>query len=507
MPLKIQVDENLVFLYRCLVNSDCKSVYLGQLSICIPALLIFYPQIDFNAVGAAMNLKAPAARLRYSRLKKSIETMLGESSRKAPVGSTKTPAIKKIKTSPTVAKKRKVSYDSEDDEYDLVTLDEDIGSVTIKDEELQQWTAGPRTRGKKIDLKDAFDSDSSTGPGLRKESDGSSDDYKIEDVSEDEDELYTNEAYKDEDGQLVSRRRKSGSQSTNRKADTTNSAITASKSLNRPFPRSVPDKSVNETLAKPEVSLMPEPGIYSPSETKAKNVTLPSTPQYMAIGVMKQEPTDLTSTVPKIRPAPPQRSTATRTNKITRAAPQPSLFDRIESARIQADYKLASLSHQANKNSRYQGDNLHTDNEIILPSIEYDEEDDNSAMWNASRNTSSMATTPPILHPRKLSSTGNADESDHGPQTNAPGQPPVLEKTTALLKKPLSRPEPKETCLLPHHLLSVSRRSPPAQPLLKPYLSEDPLLKHQLTRPSHAPCNKAGPGNTAKALSMFASNP
>src|ERR1700757_4285558 len=132
--------------------------------------------------------------MRYSRLKKSIESMLGESSRKAPVGSTKTPAIKKIKTSTTVAKKRKL-YDSEDDEYDLTTLDEDIDSVTINDEELQQWTARPRTRGKKIDLKEAFDSDSSTGPGLRNQGDGSSDDYKMEDVSEDEDELHTDKTY------------------------------------------------------------------------------------------------------------------------------------------------------------------------------------------------------------------------------------------------------------------------------------------------------------------------
>jgi hypothetical protein len=337
--------------------------------------------------------------MRYSRLKKGIETMLGESSRKAPVGSTKTPAIKKIKTSTTVAKKRKLSYDSEDDEYNLATLDEDIGSVTINNEELQQWTAGPRTRGKKIDLKEAFDSDSSTGLGLRKQGDGSSDDYKMEDVSEDEDEIDTDEAYKDEDGQPVSRRRKSGSKSTNKRTDTTNFAITAFKRLNRTFPRSVHDKSAKETLAKPEVPLIPEPGTYSPNETKAKNVTLPPTPRSMAIGAMEQEPADLTLTVPKIRPAPPQRSTATRTSKITHTAPQPSLFDRIESARIQADYKLASLSHQANKNSRYPGDNSHLDNEIILPSIERDDEDIDGDMLNASRNTSSMVTTPPILHP------------------------------------------------------------------------------------------------------------
>jgi hypothetical protein len=347
--------------------------------------------------------------MRYSRLKKSIETMLGESSRKAPVWSTKTSAIKKVKTSTTVAKKRKLSYDSEDDEYDLATLDKDIGSVTVNDEELQQWTPGPRTRGKKIDLKEAFDSDSSTGPGLRKQGDGSGDDYKMEDISEDDDELHTNEAYKDEDDQPVSRRQKSGSKSTNRKTDTTNSAITAFKGLNRPFPRLVPDRIAKETLSKPEVRLMPEPGTYGPSETKAKNVSLPPTPQSMAIGAMKQVPAGLIMTVPKIRPTPPQRSTASRSSKITHAAPQPSLFDRIESARIQADYKLASLSHQANKNSRYPGDNSSPDNEIILPSIERDDEDIDGDMLNASRNTSSMATIPPILHPKKLSSTGNAD--------------------------------------------------------------------------------------------------
>jgi hypothetical protein len=338
--------------------------------------------------------------MRYSRLKKSIETMLGESSRKAPVGSTKTPAIKKIKTSTTVARKRKFSYDSEDDEYDLVTLDEDIGSVTIRDEELQQWIAGPRTRGKKIDLKEAFDSDSSTGPGLRKQGDGSSDDYNMEDISEGEDELHTDEAYKDEDGQPVSKRRKSSSKSTNRKTDTTNSAITAFKSLNRSFPRSVPDKSAKETLAKPEVPLMSEPGTYSPSEAKTKNVTFHPTPRSMAIRTMKQEPADVTLTVPRVRPAP-QRPTATRTSKIAHVAPQPSLFDRIESARIQADYNLASLSHQANKNSRYPSDNSHPDNETILPSIERDDEDIDGDMLNASRNTSSMATTPPALHPQE----------------------------------------------------------------------------------------------------------
>ncbi|CZT46655.1 uncharacterized protein RSE6_07115 [Rhynchosporium secalis] len=55
MPSKIQLDENLWFLYICLQKSDLKA-------------------IDFNAVGLATSLKPPAARMRYTRLKKQIES-------------------------------------------------------------------------------------------------------------------------------------------------------------------------------------------------------------------------------------------------------------------------------------------------------------------------------------------------------------------------------------------------------------------------------------------------
>lgn len=60
MPSKIQLDENLWFLYVCLQNSDYKS-------------------IDFNGVGDVTNLKAPAARMRYTRLRRAIEsgTLIG----------------------------------------------------------------------------------------------------------------------------------------------------------------------------------------------------------------------------------------------------------------------------------------------------------------------------------------------------------------------------------------------------------------------------------------------
>ncbi|CZR63180.1 uncharacterized protein PAC_13077 [Phialocephala subalpina] len=60
MPSKIQLDENLWFLYICLQKSDVKS-------------------IDFTAVGAATSLKPPAARMRYTRLRRQIEsgTLIG----------------------------------------------------------------------------------------------------------------------------------------------------------------------------------------------------------------------------------------------------------------------------------------------------------------------------------------------------------------------------------------------------------------------------------------------
>ncbi|KAL1863532.1 hypothetical protein Plec18167_000626 [Paecilomyces lecythidis] len=54
MPSKIQQDVNLRFLYSCLQNSDYKS-------------------IDFRAVGGCAGIKAPAARMRFSRLKRQIE--------------------------------------------------------------------------------------------------------------------------------------------------------------------------------------------------------------------------------------------------------------------------------------------------------------------------------------------------------------------------------------------------------------------------------------------------
>jgi hypothetical protein len=316
--------------------------------------------------------------MRYSRLKKNIEIKLGKSRKKGPAASTKaptvstpTPAAKKIKPSHGPSKKRKASYETEEEEPNTPTLHETIGSVTIKDEELQEWTVGPRTRGKKIDLKDAFESDSSSGRGLRNQDDGSSDDYEMEDVSDDEEEFDADEAGEDEDDQPVSGRRKGSSQSVNRKMSIAESMTPAFKKSSKAIPRSVPDEYINETISKPERPITPELGFSNRNEITGKGSTLPPTPQSMT--VTKQEPADSTSTAPNARRDAAQLSPAARLKKIRHDSPPPSLFDHIENARIQADHNLASLSYQANKNSRSLSDSPKTNGETILPSIEHDD--------------------------------------------------------------------------------------------------------------------------------------
>ncbi|KAI9893138.1 MAG: hypothetical protein M1814_000686 [Vezdaea aestivalis] len=60
MPSRIQLDENLWFLYICLTKSD-------------------YKNIDFHAVAEITKLNSPAARMRFTRLKRQIEsgTLIG----------------------------------------------------------------------------------------------------------------------------------------------------------------------------------------------------------------------------------------------------------------------------------------------------------------------------------------------------------------------------------------------------------------------------------------------
>ncbi|PVH80402.1 hypothetical protein DL98DRAFT_571923 [Cadophora sp. DSE1049] len=102
MPSKIQLDENLWFLYICLQKSDLKA-------------------IDFNAVGLATGLKSPAARMRYTRLRRQIESGSlntghgpGFSSTSPPSPSSPSQQRASVSTPASVPKKRKRRKKSED---------------------------------------------------------------------------------------------------------------------------------------------------------------------------------------------------------------------------------------------------------------------------------------------------------------------------------------------------------------------------------------------------------
>ena len=75
MPPKLERDESMKFLYTCFKCSDSANVHIvinSSQSIQSHQTNITY-QIDWNAVGAANNLKPNAARMRFHRLRAAIE--------------------------------------------------------------------------------------------------------------------------------------------------------------------------------------------------------------------------------------------------------------------------------------------------------------------------------------------------------------------------------------------------------------------------------------------------
>ena len=435
--------------------------------MCFVTLLTAHPQIDFNAVGADTNLKAPAARMRYSRLKRNIEIKIGVNIRKGPAASIQGPAMNKIKSAVGSNKKRKASYESGDEGSDVAAVDEEVGNVLIQDEGPQELTFGPRTRGKKIDMTSAFDSDHSTGPEQRNGDKGSSSDYEMEDVSEDKEEFHVDEADEEEDYQPVPMRRKS-SPSASKKTRTAKSAITSFKKSIKPVPRSVPDNYAKTNVASPKVPVpvTPERGISVTSETKGKSVTLPLTPQSIPSTLNKQKSVDSTLIKPEPGTGANQLSAAARSTKVRHATPQTSLFDRIEKARMQADRNLSSLADEANKTSRFPNYSAKTDGESILPSIERDDEQDEGTMLRARSRSSSMSADTASLSPLYYTSTFlDADDESVKLQANTLATQLVLRDTSRSTENPTTRQETKtpitqqemnETGLLPHCLYSAS---------------------------------------------------
>lgn len=111
MPSKIQLDENLWFLYICLQKSDLKSVCILYKLFTSPRLIC--PRIDFAAVGASTNLKPPAARMRYTRLRRQIEsgTLIG-------THGTPFPSAKVVEKNAEAGRKRKRMSPGENSEND-----------------------------------------------------------------------------------------------------------------------------------------------------------------------------------------------------------------------------------------------------------------------------------------------------------------------------------------------------------------------------------------------------
>lgn len=79
MPAKAPLDENVKFLFACLLRSDYKTVCLISRSASLGMVKqyptkanLYQTQIDFTRVAADFSINPAAARMRWSRLKKNI---------------------------------------------------------------------------------------------------------------------------------------------------------------------------------------------------------------------------------------------------------------------------------------------------------------------------------------------------------------------------------------------------------------------------------------------------
>ncbi len=143
------------------------------------ARLTFPLQIDFYAVGAATGLKAPAARMRFTRLKKTIDANSLVSTPSVRTGGKTGNAVQggsKINT-----KKRKVQK-----QMNAADQNATAGSK-IKTQSPDHEAVAPsapikcQARGKKIDISAAFESDASPTPGPRIQPGDDTSDYEKED--------------------------------------------------------------------------------------------------------------------------------------------------------------------------------------------------------------------------------------------------------------------------------------------------------------------------------------
>ncbi|KAL4946376.1 hypothetical protein BDV06DRAFT_218502 [Aspergillus oleicola] len=93
MPAKNFPDPNIMFLYLCIKHSDAK--------------------INFEAVSAAMGLKVPAARMRFTRLKEKLESGMSDEDRAKESGGAEVDegdaGASSVAATPSPTKKRKTA--------------------------------------------------------------------------------------------------------------------------------------------------------------------------------------------------------------------------------------------------------------------------------------------------------------------------------------------------------------------------------------------------------------
>ena len=73
-----RVSDGAMFLYQCLLHSNAKVCAAHN---CSEISTDYGTQVDFNAVGVALSIKAGAANMRMTRLKKRIEAQGAYNSR------------------------------------------------------------------------------------------------------------------------------------------------------------------------------------------------------------------------------------------------------------------------------------------------------------------------------------------------------------------------------------------------------------------------------------------
>ena len=291
--------------------------------------------------------------MRFSRLKKNIEGALAGGP-KGTIPFTKVIKAHESKSTVTTLKKRRRLPHQEDESSSLSELESEIENIDIRFEGKNDTFHNKlRLRGKKIDVKPAFESDSSITDRAH-EDDESNDDYKTEGISEDEEESQVDH---DEGAQPVSKRRKRTNQSAGRSITmiSTSKSTPASRKASSTALRPNLIDDINKTTTTAMRSATPDLKSFVREEKVAWSAKLPPTPQS-----------------------------------------GPSLLDMIDEKVVRAEFNLGFGSPRPNQSrARSRSISVKTSSTNILPSVEQDEEaNEDEAMSEARSNTTTIISVP-----------------------------------------------------------------------------------------------------------------